>query len=470
MSYPRTITEAADALRAGDVTAEQLVTNAIRAADALDDTLGVFITRFNDSALEQAKECDRKINAGTDIGPLAGIPLGIKDIVADSEGPTTAQSLILDPQWAVDVGQAPVLTRLKDAGGIVMGKVTTMEFAIGNPDPSKPFPVPKSAWDAERWAGGSSSGSGSGVASDMFLGALGTDTSGSIRVPAAFNGVTGLKPTFGLVPKSGIAPLGFTNDHPGPMARSAADCALLLSVMAGHDVSDPYSAQQEKSDYVGALTGDLSGLRIGVDRLERAAGRIDANQPGLFDAALRELEAAGAELVDVDIPLFVEGGSANIIIMLSEALAYHRKDLKERWNDYGQATRLIITAVAGISGADYVQAQRVRQVAREQVSKLFETVDLLATPTTHMGPPKLKGLSLLDPFGIYESIQTPYWATVGVPSLAFPIGLSTESTPLSMSLAAPWWQDGLALRAGDAYQQRTTFHLDRSPILTSIDA
>ena len=470
MSKPRTITEAVDALRRRDVRAEELVTSSIRAADAFDSTLGVYITRFDESALAKAQEIDRRLDAEEEVGPLGGIPVGIKDIAADTEGPTTSQSLVLDPAWAAQVGEAPVVTRLKDAGSIVMGKVSTMEFAIGSPDPRKPFPVPGSAWAPDRWAGGSSSGSGSGVASDMFLGALGTDTSGSIRVPAAWNGITGLKPTFGLVPKSGITPLGYTNDHPGPMARSAADCALLLSVMAGYDPSDPYSARRDPVDYVGALDGNLSGLRIGVDRLHRMSERLDSEQPARFDAALAELEAAGAQLVEVELPLFAEGGTANIIIMLSESLAYHRNDLLERWDDYGQPTRLIITAVSQISGADYIQAQRVRQVAREKVARLFEDVDLLVAPTTHLGPPLLKDVSLLDPFAPYEGIQTPYWATLGVPTLAIPIGLCSEGTPLSMSIAAPWWRDDATLRAGDAYQRRTSFHLDRSPLLSTHDS
>ncbi|WP_326837564.1 amidase [Amycolatopsis rhabdoformis] len=467
MSTPFTINDAVLAIRSGTLTAESLVRQCIDNADALDEKLGVFLTRYTESALETARSVDRAVAEGREVGPLAGIPIGIKDIIHDAEGPTTAQSVAFDPAWGEGDWDAPVVERLRNAGGVMMGKVTTMEFAIGNPDPRKPFPVPALAWDAERWAGGSSSGSGSGVAAEMFLGALGTDTSGSIRVPAAWNGVTGLKPTFGLVPKSGIVPLGFTNDHPGPMARSAADCALMLSVMAGHDAGDPYSARRDPVDYPRALTGSLAGLRIGVDRLDRAAaGGIDPAQPALFDGALEALRAAGADLVEVTLPLFDEGAVANLIIMLSEALAYHRDNLLKRWTDYGQPTRLMIAAVDALSGADYVQAQRVRQLAREGIARVFADVDVLVCPTWHVGAPKLADVSLLDPLEVYAGILTPYWDLLGVPTLAVPIGLSSVRTPLSMSIAAPWWRDDLALRTGDAFQRRTAFHLARTPLLS----
>src|SRR6201996_337066 len=230
-----TITDAAAALRSGQVSSVELVSEAIAVADAADETLGVFLNRFVDQSLAAAKEADAKQAAGEELGPLHGIPLGIKDIITTSEGVSTAQSLILDPAWSH--GDAEVVTRLRDAGGIIAGKLTTMEFAIGMPDFSKPFPIPRNPWNPDHWTGGSSSGSGSSVAAGMVLGALGTDTGGSIRIPAAFCGITGLMPSFGRVPKSGCVPLGYSLDHIGPMARSARDCALMLSVLAGHDAS-----------------------------------------------------------------------------------------------------------------------------------------------------------------------------------------------------------------------------------------
>lgn len=471
MTHSQTITDAAAALRNGSTSAEELIEHAIEQADALDRTIGVFLTRYTESARAAARQADEKLARGDELGPLEGIPLGIKDIIAESQGPTTAQSLVLDPGWGAGIGDAVLVSRLKHAGGIVMGKLTTEEFAIGLPDPSAPFPVPANAWDARRWAGGSSSGSGSGVGTEMFLGAIGTDTAGSIRIPAAFNGITGLKPTFGRVPKSGIVPLGYTLDHAGPMARSAADCALLLSVIAGHDSSDPSAAKVDVDDYVGALSGDLGGIRIGVDDLDRfAAGGIDPEQPSRFAHAVGLLQDAGAEIVPVEVPMYPESFGIDFVVMLGEALSYHRSDLRARWDDYGQATRITLAGGDVISAADYVQAQRVRRVVQARMAELFADVDLVVTPTGHMGAPALDALDTLNPLGAMFSIHTPYWNPLGNPTLSLPIGLSSESTPLSLSISGPHWSEALVLRAGDALQRRSDFHLQRTPLLATTRA
>lgn len=366
---------------------------------------------------------------------------------------------MLDPAWGASIGDCAVVRRLERAGAIVTGKTTTMEFAIGAPDPDKPFPVPRNAWDTTRWAGGSSSGSGSGVAAGMFCGAIGTDTAGSIRIPAAFNGITGLKPTFGRVPKSGVVPLGYTLDHVGPMARSAADCAVMLAAVAGFDGSDPYSSRTPIDDYAGALTGDLRGVTIGVDDLERyATGGIDPAQPALFGAALEALRAAGAKVVPIEVPMYQELTAIDFVVMLAEAHAYHRQTLRTRWSDYGRATRIILAGGAGIGGPDYVQAQRVRRIAQQRMAELLDTVDLVVTPTGHLGAPALDTMDPLDPLGVLPSLHTPYWNPLGNPTLAVPIGLSSEGTPLSMSLSGSPFAEAAVLRAGDAFQRRTGHH------------
>lgn len=460
-----TLTEAAAALRRREITATELVERALAAADAADRELGVYLARFDDHARAAAARADEKIAAGRPIGPLEGIPMGVKDILACAHGPTTAQSLVLDPAWGTATGDCAVVRRLERTGAVITGKTTTMEFAIGAPDPEKPFPVPRNAWDSSRWAGGSSSGSGSGVAADMFCAAIGTDTAGSIRIPAAFNGITGLKPTFGRVPKSGVVPLGYTLDHVGPMARSAADCAVVLAAIAGHDPSDPYSSRATVADYPGALTGDLRGVTIGADDLDRfATGGIDPAQPGLFAAALEALRAAGATVVPVEVPMYEELTAIDIVVMLAEAHAYHRTDLLSRWADYGRATRVILAGGAAASGPDYVQAQRVRRIARQRMAELLGTVDLVVTPTGHLGAPTLAALDPLDPLGVLPSLHTPYWNPLGNPTLAVPIGSSSAGTPLSMSISGPYFAEAAVLRAGDAFQRRTDHHRRRPAV------
>ncbi|MGW0179561.1 amidase [Nocardia sp. NPDC003345] len=458
-----TLTAAAQALRNRDITATELVERSLAAADTADEAIGVYLTRFDDPARAAAARADEKIAAGLPLGPLEGIPLGIKDILAHSRGPTTAQSLVLDPAWGAATGDCAVVRRLERAGAIVTGKTTTMEFAIGAPDPGKPFPVPRNAWDTTRWAGGSSSGSGSGVAAGMFCAAIGTDTAGSIRIPAAFNGITGLKPTFGRVPKSGVVPLGYTLDHIGPMARTAADCAVVLTVMSGYDPADPYSSSAPIDDYAGALTGDLRGVTIGVDDLDRyATGGIDPAQPGLFTAAVAALREAGARIVPVQLPMYQELTAIDIVVMLAEAHAYHREDLHTRWADYGRPTRIILAGGAAVSGPDYVQAQRVRRIARQRMAELFGIVDLIVTPTGHLGAPALAEMDPLDPLGVLPSLHTPYWNPLGNPTLAVPIGLSGAGTPLSMSISGAPFAEAAVLRAGDAFQRHTDHH-DHKP-------
>ena len=230
-SIPLTVQDAAKQLRTGELTSVELTKLVIARAEEFDAQVGTYLARFDDHALASAAQADDELAQGLDRGPLHGIPVGVKDILAALEGPTTAQSLILDPAWG-EGKDAPIVKRLRKAGAVITGKTTTMEFACGMPDPTKPFPIPRNPWDLETWPGGSSSGTGSGIAAGMFLAGIGTDTGGSIRIPAAFCGVSGLMPTFGRVPKSGCTPLGYSLDHVGPLARSAWDCAAMLQVSA----------------------------------------------------------------------------------------------------------------------------------------------------------------------------------------------------------------------------------------------
>lgn len=453
---PLTLVEAAAAVHEGRLSATDLVADATSRADRDDAALGVFVTRYAAASRVRAAAIDAALAAGEDPGPLAGVPIGVKDIISEAQGPTTAQSVV-DPQMSST--DAVVVQRLKAAGAVVVGKTTTMEYALGNPDAAKPFPVPRNPWDLQRWAGGSSSGSGSGVAANMFLGALGTDTAGSIRIPAAYCGVTGLMPTFGRVPRSGVVPLAPSLDHVGPIARSAADCALLLSVIAGPDASDPDSADVPVDDYVGALTGDLTGVRIGVDDLDRfAADGIDPEQPSLFAAALAVLRDAGATLVDVQVPHYLELTVADVVTCLYEARAFHLEHLETRYLDYGEGFRTILTAAALLTSEDHAQALEVAARGREDWAALTDDVDLVVTPSAHLGATLLTALAGPDPRRSTRSLHCGYFNPLGVPVLAVPIGLSAEDTPLSLSIAGRPFDEALVLRAGDALQRRTDHH------------
>lgn len=461
MTIPSTITEAADALRAGELTSVELTKAVLERADRLDDELGVYLARFDDTALDAAAAADAERDKGIDRGALHGIPIGVKDIISTDEGPTTAQSLILDPAWG-EQGDAPVVARLRAAGAVITGKATTMEFACGMPDPEKPFPIPRNPWDPSTWPGGSSSGSGSGVAAGLFLGALGTDTGGSVRCPAAFCGITGLKQTFGLVPKSGCTPLGYSLDNIGPMARSARDCAELLAVMAGADSSDPCTFPVEVPDYAALLSGSVAGLRLGIDRRVHLEHPLADPAVGpVFEAAIEMLAKGGAEIVEVSIPHFQELTDATMMTWPAEAFAVHRRDLQTRWNDYGAFTRIVLAEGALISAGDFAQAQRVRRIGRDAILGLYETVDALLTPTAVQAAPPVDSANFA---GVVGSMLTPIWNAVGFPALSLPMGFNDAGMPLSLQVVTRPLEDALALRIGDAYQQLTDWHLELPPL------
>ena len=463
---PWTIRTAAAALRSGETTSVALVRSAHAAADLLDPQMGTWLDRYTEQSLSRAEQADAELAEGRDLGPLHGIPLGIKDILSTDEGPTTAQSLTMDPTWG-DQGDGPVVARLRAAGAVIMGKTTTMEYAIGRPDFSKPFPVPRNPWNLDRWTGGSSSGTGNGVAAGQILGGLGTDTGGSVRLPAAYNGVSGHKPTFGLVPKSGCVPLGMSYDHVGPLARSAWDCAALLSVMAGADPSDRTTVERPAIDYVAQLEQgferSLDGLTVGIITNDAITEGSDEATMAVFDDAVAALTAAGATAKRVEVPLYDELAAGAFLGLQAEAFAWHRDRLAERWDDYGRPTRLTIVQGALISAGDIVQIERVRQVARRQVEAMVdaEGLDVLLSPTTGHGATPFNGGGT-EALSI-RSLHTPAWNSTGWPAFSVPMGFDPDGLPLGLQIIGRPFADDLVLAIGHAYQHLTDWHLRRPP-------
>ena len=444
-------------MRAGDITAVGLTTAMIERIAADNERLGAFVTVCDETALAAAAAADADLAAGIDHGPLQGIPLAIKDIIATKDAPTTANSLILDPAWGAGV-DAPVVARLRAAGAVSIGKSTTMEFACGLPDPDKPFRVPRNPWNVEHTPSGSSSGTGVAILAGMALGGLGTDTGGSVRGPAAANGHTGLKVTFGRVPKNGVTPLGYSLDSVGPMARSALDCALLLQVMAGHDPGDPDAATAPVGDYAGALTGSVAGLRVGVPTpYFFDSPHLDAEVKAAVLAAIDALRGLGASVVETEVPLAAQAKDANTITMVGEAYAYHRNDLVARWNDYGCHTRVTLARGAMVTSADFAQAQRVRAAFRRGLTRVFADVDVLVTPTMLTPAPKAAEMRMESTIDLPSF--TGVWNLSGLPACATPVGFSTSGLPLSMQIVAKPFAEATALQVADAYQRITDWHL-----------
>jgi aspartyl-tRNA(Asn)/glutamyl-tRNA(Gln) amidotransferase subunit A len=365
-----------------------------------------------------------------------------------------------------------VVSRLKEAGAVITGKTTTFEFGVGAPDLAGPFPVTRNPWNLQCSPGGSSSGAGSGVASGLFLAGIGTDCGGSIRIPAAYCGVTGLMPTYGRVPIRGAVPFGYSFDRVGPLGRTVSDCAAVLSVIAGHDTEDDTTIDRPSDDYHALVGEDLTGVRIGVDR-----GGIffpDDSDPALvtcFEAAIDQLRALGAEVIDVSLPLYPQLLAANIAMASAEALAYHRDDLRSRWGDYTAGARLNFARGALVTGADYVQAARVRRMGQRELRALFGTVDVVATPTAAIGAPTLEEMASASTGPrLFATTFTMYWSAAGNPALALPIGQTDDGLPLSMQLGGRPFEEALLCRMGDAYQTVTRWHLGQPPLLTEANS
>ncbi|GAB1823756.1 amidase [Herbidospora sp. RD11066] len=437
---PRTLAEAVEDVRSGEVTSTSLVREAFRRADQVDERLHALKSRLTD----QAKRAAAAVTFGDDLGPLGGVPIAVKDILKIADGHTTAGSAILD--WPPDGTDAVVVERLRNAGAVILATTTTMEFAIGPPD-GKRAPITRNPWNLSRFSGGSSCGSAAAVAAGIVPAALGTDTAGSIRAPAAYCGITGLKPTYGLVPRSGCVPLSPSLDTIGPMARSALDCALLLEVIAAEPVAHH-------------LDGDLTGLTIGVDRLFRVAGeQEDPALPSVLHDAVEVLRSRGAHVVDVELPYYDELAIALTVVLHYEAFAYHQADLRRRWHDYGATTRLALACGSRYTEADYAQAQRVRRFGRRAVARIFDEVDVVLTPTSVEGAISLRFLEELDPTQGLGTAYTPYWSALGNPAASMPSGFTADGMPLGLQVAGRPSGDGVVLKVVDAFQRATDWHL-----------
>ena len=462
-SIPLAITEAAAALRAGEITSLDLTSTMLERIDRLNGPLGAFVNVMNESALEAAAQADKAFGDGVDAGPLQGIPLAIKDIISTQDAPTTANSRVLAPDWGNGV-DAPVTARLRAAGSVLVGKATTSEFAIGMPDDTLGFPIPHNPWNVLHTAAGSSSGTGIAVAAGLVLGGLGTDTGGSVRAPAAVNGHTGLKVTFGRVPKSGVAPLGYTLDSVGPMARSAADCALLLQVMAGYDATDRFASKADVPAYSALLTGDVTGVKIGLPMpYFFDAPELNAEVRDAVLAVAAELTTLGAVVSEVVVPYAAEAKEANSITLVSEAYAYHRNNLVNRWTDYGAFTRPTLGRGAFYTGADYVQAQRVRTAFRDGVAAVLREMDVLITPSAITPAQRSDQMDVST--RLTQPSFTGQWNLAGLPAAAVLCGFSDAGLPLSFQIVGKPFAEGTVLNVAHAYQQVTDHHLQIPPIV-----
>jgi aspartyl-tRNA(Asn)/glutamyl-tRNA(Gln) amidotransferase subunit A len=434
---------------------------------AVDSKLRAFITVCADSALESARAAEADLMAGRVLGRLHGVPWAPKDLYSTRGVRTTGGSKILAD--SVPSEDSTVVARLARAGTILLGKLNMHEFAYGPEGLNAHYGDARNPWsaDAHRITGGSSSGSGAAVAAGLAPGSLGSDTGGSIRIPASLCGITGLKPTYGRVSRAGVLPLAWSMDHVGPMTRSARDCALMLSVIAGYDPADPTTSVLPVPDYGAALTGDMKGLRVGLLRAhftDPAAADVRA----AVEASAKQLEQAGAVVDEVNLTQVIHVATGSAAIVASEALAYHAPWMRSRPQDYQPDVRERLRLGAFVNGAHYVRAQQIRALVTREVDEALARRDVLLAPATPLVAPVLgeREAALGDgPSDVRAALLrcTRPFNFSGHPACAAPCGFTPGGLPIGLQIVGRPFDEATVLRVVDAYQRMTDWHTRRPP-------
>jgi aspartyl-tRNA(Asn)/glutamyl-tRNA(Gln) amidotransferase subunit A len=454
-----TISEASALIKAGKLSPVELTGMCLDRVRAFEPELHAFVTLTEDRARADAKKAEAEIRASGPKSPLHGIPIGLKDIIDTKGILTTCQS-------AHNVGNIPdrdatCAAALDAAGTVLMGKLTTHEFADGGPSFDLPWPPARNPWNTARFTAGSSSGTGAAVAAGLVLGGLGTDTGGSIRGPAALCGIVGLKPTYGLVSRAGVAPAAYSLDHIGPMAWTTADCALMLQALAGHDPADPASADKPVPDYTAGLGRGAKGLRVGVLRRWHEIDRpvAEAVKAGI-DAAIATYESLGAEVVEIELSAMQDYNAAGFFIATVERGAAYEGMMLASPEKFGQRYRDRLVLAALCTGMDYVQAVRRRRELIAEMAAAMAGVDVLLTAGNPDEAP------LIDAVPRWDNLDKPNFTMAfnltGMPAICVPSGFGPNGLPVSIQLAARPFAEAVLLQAAHAFEQATPWR-DRRP-------
>jgi aspartyl-tRNA(Asn)/glutamyl-tRNA(Gln) amidotransferase subunit A len=462
-----TIAEAARRMMRKELSPVELTQAALERISALNPRLNAFITVLEDRARAAAKAAELEMMSGQRRSPLHGIPIALKDLCATKGVRTTAGSKILRDYVPTD--DATVTLRLAEAGTILLGKLHMNEFAYGPDGDNEHYGRVRNPWNLERLTGGSSSGSGAALAASLCLGALGTDTGGSIRIPAALCGIAGIKPTYGRVSRYGITPLSWSLDHAGPMAKTVEDVALLLQAMAGYDANDPGSARRPVPDYTAALSGDVRGLRIGIPR-EYFFDAIDPEVEGAVRQATEVLSGLGASLHHVSWPSLRYVTLAALIIVLVEASAFHDDWIRSRPQDYQPDIALRLKWGLLVPASAYLKAQRLRTLMCREAAQLWRQVDVLLTPATMTAAPHPNetqvriGDRQMSTREALLRLMRPFNLT-GLPAMSIPCGFTSTGLPIGLQIAGRPFDEATVLRVAHAYEQHTDWHRRQPSIM-----
>jgi aspartyl-tRNA(Asn)/glutamyl-tRNA(Gln) amidotransferase subunit A len=453
-----TLADASARIRAGTVSSTELVTACLARIDIYNPKVNAFITVTRDAALAQAKVLDDERRAGRLRGPLHGIPIALKDNIDTAGVRTTAASAVFDDR--VPTEDAEVARRLAAAGAVVVGKANLHEFAFGGSSATSYYGPVRNPWALERNPGGSSGGSAAAVATDLCYGALGTDTGGSIRTPASYCSVVGLKPTYGLVSIRGIIPLTLSLDHCGPITRTVMDAAMMMNVLAGYDRLDIASVEHPAEDYVAALAQPVDGFRIGIARAP-FFDLLDADVARVVDEALRVVATLTRRMSDTMLP------STRDITLGAETFAYHEESIGRAPGRYMIPTRRSLQSGASAKAGEYVRSRWRLELLRRTIDDAFRDVDLVVLPTRRRTPRTVDASIKREETDVPRNPElenTGAFNAYGIPAISVPCGFTSKGLPVGLMIAGPRFSEGKVLALARAFEQATEFHTKKPPI------
>lgn len=456
------IAEAARQIERRTLSPVELVQSALDRIEAVEDRLNAFVVVPAEQALEAARQAEQEIAGGRHRGPLHGIPVGIKDLYDVAGLPTTSSSAVRAGHVATE--DSACVARLRDAGAVVVGKTHTHEFAYGVLTPTTRNP-----WDTGRVPGGSSGGSGAAVAAGECLVGMGTDTGGSIRIPASVCGTVGLKPTFGRVSRHGVTSLCWSLDHAGPLTRTVRDAALTLQVLAGFDARDPGSASEPVPDFTADLDAGVRGLTLGVPTTY-FFDDVDPEVESAVREAIGVLEAQGARLEEVEIPFAEQMMAVEFGVLVPEASAYHQEMLRGSGELYTADVRVFLEAGETVLATQYIKALRVRRLVQQAFRRAFEGIDALVCPTLPAAAAEVGQQTFTFPGGREKAVIDAWVGhsapgnVTGLPALSVPCGFTSSGLPIGLQVIGRPFDEAGVLRVGQAYESATDWGARRPPL------
>lgn len=464
------IAQIAAQIRRGEISPVELIEGTLEAIDQCEPQLNAFITVFHDESLERARQAEAEIRDGNDLGPLHGLPIALKDIIYVQGTHSTAGSNFFShesPRF-----DAALVSRLRDAGAVIIGKTNLHEFAFGVTTENPHFGATANPWDTSRVPGGSSGGSAAAVVAGCCAGALGSDTGGSIRIPAAVCGHVGLKPTFGRVSVHGVLELAQSLDTVGPMCRYVHDVALMMNTLAGYDPRDVHSEDQPVPNYTEGLNDPIRGFRAGIPK-QHFFDDLDPEVERTVLAAIKTLEELGVEIIELNLPSAEAGHEVTIKLLMAEAGQFHEERLAAHRENYGVDVRELLEEGLSLSAADYIKTIRVREIVKREFVEAFEKVDCILSPTAPVPAPlrsthDLSGGSESNRIRPRLTRNTRLINLLGLPSISVPCGFaqvestdSKEGLPVGLQISGPWWSEKTLLDIAHAYERATPWHTVR---------